>query len=205
MSQACAMWRGDIGAYIVGALDRDACARVKQHLDACPGCRADYHDLVPVREWLGRLDPTGGPWERRRQGESTREPERPARRRMHRRIMAGAMAAAGGVAAVIVALSARAVPPAFDSSDGATGVHGQARLIAAPTGTQIDLSVVGLPADERCTLVAVSAVGADPAGSWIARYDGSAQVEGTTAIPLRKLTALLIESPSHQLLLKILI
>jgi hypothetical protein len=55
MSYSCAEWRGDIGAYIVGALDGRARARVGRHLVACPGCRADYDDLVPVRAWLGRL------------------------------------------------------------------------------------------------------------------------------------------------------
>lgn len=203
MSQACAMWRGDIGAYIVGALDRDARARVRRHLASCAGCRADYHDLVPVRDWLARLDPAGEPRALPKQGELLRGPERPIRRHVRRWFLAGAVAAAGGAAAVIIAISARPVPPAFDSADRATGIHGQARLTATSTGTQIALNVAGLPAGERCTLVAVSASSADPAGSWVAKYDGSAQVEGTTAISLRKLTALLIESPSRQVLLKI--
>jgi hypothetical protein len=56
MSCSCAEWRGDIGAYIVGALDGPSRARVSRHLVACPGCRADYDDLVPVRAWLSRLD-----------------------------------------------------------------------------------------------------------------------------------------------------
>jgi hypothetical protein len=55
MSHSCAQWRGEIGAYIVGALD--GCARdlVTRHLAACAGCRADYAELVPVRYWLGLL------------------------------------------------------------------------------------------------------------------------------------------------------
>ena len=59
MSYSCAEWRGDIGAYIVGALDGRARARVSRHLVACPGCRADYDELVPVRAWLGRLAAAG--------------------------------------------------------------------------------------------------------------------------------------------------
>lgn len=55
MSWSCAEWRGDIGAYIIGALDGRARARVSRHLAACAGCRAEYDDLVPVRAWLGRL------------------------------------------------------------------------------------------------------------------------------------------------------
>ncbi len=55
MSHSCAEWRGDIGAYIVGALDGPARARVSRHLAACADCRADYDELIPVRAWLSRL------------------------------------------------------------------------------------------------------------------------------------------------------
>jgi len=55
MSHSCAKWRGEIGAYIVGALDRCARDRVTRHLAACAGCRADYDQLVPVRDWLSLL------------------------------------------------------------------------------------------------------------------------------------------------------
>jgi len=60
MSQACARWRGDIGAYILGALSPESGARVKRHLEACAACRADYEDLVPVRDWLSLLAAAGG-------------------------------------------------------------------------------------------------------------------------------------------------
>ena len=56
MSHSCAPWRGEIGAYVVGALDNPARDRVTRHLVACAGCRADYGELVPVREMLGMLD-----------------------------------------------------------------------------------------------------------------------------------------------------
>jgi anti-sigma factor RsiW len=59
MSQACARWRGDIGAYIVGALSPEAGTRVKQHLGTCTGCQSDYQDLVPVRDWLSLLAADG--------------------------------------------------------------------------------------------------------------------------------------------------
>jgi anti-sigma factor RsiW len=55
MSQSCARWRGDIGAYILDALDREAGSRLRRHMDACAACRADYEDLLPVRGWLSRL------------------------------------------------------------------------------------------------------------------------------------------------------
>ena len=52
MSQGCAEWRGDLGAYVIGALDREECAAMRRHLAACRACRADYEDLLPVRDWL---------------------------------------------------------------------------------------------------------------------------------------------------------
>jgi hypothetical protein len=43
--------------------------------------------------------------------------------------------------------------------DHTTGVHGEARLHAAPTGAEIELTVAGLSAGERCVMVAVSVRG----------------------------------------------
>ncbi len=54
MSQGCAEWRGDLGAYVMGALDREERAAMRRHLLACLGCRADYEELVPVGDWLAR-------------------------------------------------------------------------------------------------------------------------------------------------------
>jgi hypothetical protein len=60
MSSACAQWRGEIGAYVVGALDGRARDRVTRHLTACAGCRADYDELLPVLDWLGVAALTAG-------------------------------------------------------------------------------------------------------------------------------------------------
>ena len=111
--------------------------------------------------------------------------------------------AAGTAAVAVAALSAHPAPPAFRAFDRATGVHGQARLTGRPNGTEIDLTVTGLPADERRTLVVLSPAGRDVAGTWSAKYNGTAQVEGITAVPVRHLTALRIETPGRRLLLSI--
>jgi hypothetical protein len=211
MSQACAMWRGEIGAYIVGALDAEASARVRRHLRACRDCRADYHDLVPVRNWLGWLALAGEPGTGDQPGRPPLQPVRPrgphVRGRLRRRWLpvaaAAAATAAGGAAVAVAALSAHPAPPAFRAFDQATGVHGQVHLTGKANGTEIELTVTGLPAGERCTLVALSSAGRDVAGTWSAKYDGTAQVEGTTAIPERQLTALRIETPARRVLLSI--
>lgn len=54
MSQGCARWRGELGAYLIGALDRQEQAATRRHLAACPACRADYDNLLPVRDWLAQ-------------------------------------------------------------------------------------------------------------------------------------------------------
>jgi predicted anti-sigma-YlaC factor YlaD len=203
VSQACAGWRGDIGAYIVGALDHDAAARVRRHLRRCRACRADYTDLVPVRDWLDRFSPDDGmPAPQGTHRFPPLEPVRPLRRRWGWWLASGA-AAACLAAAVTVQVTAQPAGPTFSGYDRATGVHGQAHLHATATGTQIDLSVSGLPAGERCTLIAVSADGAGVAGSWNAAYDGSAHITGISSLPASRVTGLLVESPAHRLLLSI--
>jgi anti-sigma factor RsiW len=52
MSQGCASWCGALGAYVLGALDGEDRAAMRRHLAVCGGCRADYEDLLPVRDWL---------------------------------------------------------------------------------------------------------------------------------------------------------
>ena len=217
MSQSCAGWRGDIGAYLVGALDDGARARVIRHLETCRGCRTDYDELVPVRGLLGQLAgdqapggaaQVGAPGEHghgeQAPGGPPLPPLRPVRRAPGRGWLAGAaVAAAGAALAVLAAAGLGPSAPTFRASDRATGVHGEARLQAVPTGAEIELTVAGLPAGERCVMVAVSAGGSDVAGTWNATYDGMAKVAGTSAIPVGRLTALRIESGGGRLLLSI--
>jgi hypothetical protein len=50
--QACPGWRGDLAAYIVGALEPQERAAVRHHLGTCPDCEAEHEDLAPVLSWL---------------------------------------------------------------------------------------------------------------------------------------------------------
>jgi hypothetical protein len=52
MSSACAGRRGDIAAYIIGALDGDERLTTVTHLLLCDACLAEYNELAPVRRWL---------------------------------------------------------------------------------------------------------------------------------------------------------
>jgi len=110
MSQTCAEWHGDIGAYVVGALSPAEAGRMLRHLRGCAGCRASYQDLVPVRDWLGRLGPADGMPARQPLVRLPLEPSHPPRQRMTRRRWTVAGAAIGAaVIAVIVVISAHPV------------------------------------------------------------------------------------------------
>jgi hypothetical protein len=199
MSQACAGWRGDIGAYVVGALGPVEAAGLKRHLRGCAACRADYQDLLPVRDWLGRMNPADG---MPAQPSPGRPPLVPVRSRRRWLAAAGAVIAAVAIA-VTTAISAHPSSRGYRAFDAATGVQGQASLHATPAGTQIDLTVTGLPAGQSCILVTVSRAGAAVAGTWTADNAGTAEITGASAIPVGQLTALHIEAPSHRLLLSI--
>jgi len=54
-AQACPAWRGDLAAYLVGALDPQPSAAMRRHLGSCPACEAEFADLVPVVSWLALL------------------------------------------------------------------------------------------------------------------------------------------------------
>jgi hypothetical protein len=56
---ACPGWRDDLAAYLVGALDPQACTALRHHLGTCPACQAEYEDLVPVVGWLALLTSPG--------------------------------------------------------------------------------------------------------------------------------------------------
>jgi Putative zinc-finger len=216
MSRSCEQWRGEIGAYIVGAVDGGARDRVARHLAICPGCRADYDDIVPVRNSLGLLALAAGEPGRARQSRSPAPDPlqevpvfRAGRLKTSKpsawRWLSAAGAALAAVATAIALLVSSGTPAArtFRAVDAATGVSGRAQLHDTPTGTRIDLTARGLPGHEQCMLVAVTRRGSDIAGSWAASYDGSARMAGTTAFHSGELTALRIESDTGVLLLSI--
>jgi hypothetical protein len=206
MNQSCPGWRGDIGAYIVGALDPEAGVRLRRHLRRCRACRHDYTDLVPVRDWLRQLATSEGvPAAPATLAYRPLEPVQPFHSWWRRwpAISGIAAASVAAASALVVHLSVSAAAPAYSGFDRATGVHGQARLRTTTTGTQIDLSVSGLRPGQRCVLIAVSPAGASAAGTWTAAHDGSAHITGISAIPAAQLTALRIETPADQVLLSI--
>jgi anti-sigma factor RsiW len=89
MSQACARWRGDIGACIVGAISPEADDRLKRHLRTCTRCRSEYQDLILVRDWLSLLGADGWMPGGHHPDRLRLPPVRPSRHRARRRWLAG--------------------------------------------------------------------------------------------------------------------
>jgi hypothetical protein len=52
MSRKSDKWRPDVALYVIGALETEERAAMRRHLGTCPACRAEYEDLLPVRDWL---------------------------------------------------------------------------------------------------------------------------------------------------------
>ena len=59
MPRACPKWQGEIGAYIVGALDADAALALARHLAQCADCRAEYDELAPLRDLMDQFTRQG--------------------------------------------------------------------------------------------------------------------------------------------------
>jgi predicted anti-sigma-YlaC factor YlaD len=198
-----------LGAYVLGALDPDERADLERHLHACPACRDDLAEIAGMPGLLGKLtledikaelpSPPEDLYHRlagRADEESVRA--RGVRRR-HRLVAAAAgVVLLAGVGAGIGAWEAtRPDPSSYAATAGR--VHMTVKLTDQATGTGLDVTVSGLPAGERCRLVAVAHDGTrDIAGAWAATYTGHAWVKGSTSIPSSQLEQLLLLSATGQ-------
>jgi hypothetical protein len=192
-----------LGAFVVGALDPRERADVEAHLAHCPMCRDELAALAPLPGLLSRLTVdeavTGPPpvddamLERLLAAAS-----RDRRVASHRRWLAVAAAAAviaGGTTAGVAIHHSMSAPHWQRVSATAGAVHFKADIQPASTGTSVQLWLRGVPAGERCRLIAVSDDGTqDIAGSWEATYSGTATIRGTTSITREHLRRLVIKT-----------
>lgn len=206
---SCPRRRGELAAYLLGALGESERARVREHLAGCAECRAEFDELAPLPGLLSRVSVD----------ELTRDAVSPdpgftdrtiaaaaGRQRHIRRRLAGAAAAvvvAAGATAIGVTASTRSPAIAtMRAANPATGVHGEVQLISRAVGTQLDVTVTGLATHQWCVMVVVGRDGTrQTAASWQATYTGSASIQGTTAIPESQVSAVVVETPSGSPLL----
>jgi len=170
---SCAHVREQLGAYVLGGLERDEAALVASHLAKCPSCTAEHDALAGLPALLDHaagleVTPPRPALEERVLDAVARE--RGRRRRPHRgrrfvparvRLAAGAAVAGAALGAVGVALAMGGGPegPATPAARpiapvryavalrGRWGAWGRAAVEPRSGGTVVHLFVRGLPGD----------------------------------------------------------
>jgi hypothetical protein len=209
----CQQATQSLGAYVLKSLDADERAVIDAHLLECPECAAELAELEELPQFLDRLtiddvvapvvEPPADLFDRVAAA-ARRETER-HRFRSHRKLLS-AVAAAVIVIAVAAGFGLRGnthqVPVTFAASAGST--HMSVTVNGRATGTDLMVSVDGLPVDEQCKLVAVSRAGAwETAGSWVATYSGTAKVTGSTTIARGQLVKFVLLGTNGQVLVTV--
>jgi predicted anti-sigma-YlaC factor YlaD len=197
-----------LGAYVLGSLEPADRILVDAHLLDCPACAAELADLEELPLLLDRLsiDDVEAPIVvpppdlfDRVAAAARREHDQQHRFTVRRRLLVGVAAAVIVIAAAVgVGVHGSSTKtPTFAASSGQ--VHMSVTVTAEEAGTDLHVSVAGLPVDEQCKLIAVSRAGArDVAGSWVATYSGTAQVTGSTMIARGQLTELILLGTNGQ-------
>jgi anti-sigma factor RsiW len=155
-TEPCRDWRGALGAAALGGIDPAEQIALRAHLDGCPACRAELHDLTAVARALDSIpveNVTSAPAEPSR-ALADRVFERVAherevkRGRRARRVLVGAGAFASAAAAVVaVVLFVGVGAPAGGTTvvlTSTAGASGRATLHAEALGTEVDVKVSGL-------------------------------------------------------------
>jgi hypothetical protein len=216
-----------LGAYVLGALEREERSELEAHLETCAICREELDRLAPLPGLLSRLTVEDAevlettelrpaeldPAESGSSAPLERALFAVARERRRSRLMRAAAVAAALVLAAVALVGGPLLdddgggdpaPLTAAASDLRTGVHGSAELTREPWGTRVELSLAGVRPGERCRLVARSAGGrAEVAATWRAGYLGTADVPGAVAIPADRLTSLDVVTADDRVLVRL--
>lgn len=194
MSEAvCPRSEESLGALVLGALDPAERDAVEAHVRGCPACSAVLAELAPLPGLLHRVDlgarDVVAPPELldralavvRGSGASASL----AARRRRRRMALAALATAAAVVAVLSFVLVQSRPASVVVTATSASTHVSARVVVTPTsaGTELALTLDGVTAGQHCQLVAVSRSGQrEVAATWVADYEGQADVTGTTSV-----------------------
>jgi hypothetical protein len=199
-SESCRDLRPLLGAYVLGALEDDEAALVREHLRDCPACAAEHSRLAPLPGLLTLAAPAGRAAEeplspaleeRLLDAVATEPPRRSRRRRQlpRWRTLAAATVVAASVAFAVVALATRGGGPEYGpeiplaATTAPKGAAAYAELRSSSGGTTVLLHVSGLPGNPA----AVYEVHCDApdwsasAGTFRVDREGRARVVLTTA------------------------
>jgi anti-sigma factor RsiW len=219
-----------LGAYVLGALEREERSGLEAHLETCDICRQELDRLVPLPGLLSRLtvdeaevldtaEPEPAELDPAESGPAdTSAPlERAlfevARERRRSRLMRAVAVAAALVFAAVAVVGGpllggdggdeEPAPLTAAASDLRTGVQGSAVLSREPWGTRVNLRLAGVRPGEHCRLVARAVGGrSEVAATWRAGYLGTAEVPGAVAIPPESLRSLDVVTADDRVLVR---
>ncbi|HZC51030.1 MAG TPA: zf-HC2 domain-containing protein [Mycobacterium sp.] len=191
-----------VGAYLLDALEPDEAETLRGHLAECPVCQDEVVNLSPIQALLRSVQAADIEWF----DDAAASPPDLLDRllaaskaaRCRRRPLALLLAAAaavtiaGGVAVGSGALDSRHRPAALravTTPDRPGATHAMVTMQPRSPGSELHLIVSGAPPRAQCVLIAHARDGrSEIAATWIASYEGTATVSGTTAIPIDQLT-----------------
>ncbi len=201
----------ELGALALGLLPPEQAAAARRHVDACAMCRREYEELREMTGVLGELPPEAfldGPPDGDLVLQRTLRQIRTETAARGRRKLLGAVVAAAVVVAAVagggVAIGRASVPlvPPPGSAVGAlvltgTGADGATlRTTLGPTGSWVRLtaSVTGIPAGKRCRILVVARNGSQEiAGSWVVSATPGGSVDGSAAVALPDVAAVVVQ------------
>jgi hypothetical protein len=191
-----------IAAYVLGALEPAERDQVRAHIPVCAECRAALAEIAPLPALLYRVSPedaaAGPPVPDEAMLGRLLAAAAETRQVRRRRVLAAAAAvivlAAGGTA-VTLALNNETDPTGRLTLTAQDGIHATLDVRPVGSGTQFGLELSGVPSEEHCRLVAVGDDGErSVAASWTATYDGTATINGSTALPPNRIDRLVVET-----------
>lgn len=185
--------RIDVAAYLLDALEDAESARLREHMVTCPDCTLEYHELHGLPGLLGTLTPGDvedivAPAELSDSLCEALIARASARRRRRNqyRLLAVAFIVVACVATGATIAEHHSTPPSsvtVSATNAQTHVHASVTLTARDWGTQLQLQLSGVTWAQRCQLVVSGTNGQqDTAATWVANYQGSLNITGTTAI-----------------------
>lgn len=208
--------RCSLGSYLAGALDATARGELEAHLHDCGACREELAELSALPGLLSRLTPAEldedllAPPAGLLSGllARARAVEEAARRRLWRwRVAAGAFGVAAAVSVAVVVLPGTSLTPGGPTYQlrpavSLTGIGGQVTLARRPWGTELVLSLRGLPAGTDCVAIVSGQDGhTEVVGNWGPTSNHVANVQVATDMAAGGLARVSIQTTAGRPLL----